>query len=170
MDEHEWRQIPNCTNYFLNRNGEVYNHKLQHHVKPYLLNGYRYIKLLNDEKKYSNMRIHRLLAQLFIENPNNFPVTDHIDRNKTNNDLSNLRWVTSQTNNRNRTKATGCTSQYKGVSRHTGTNRWVVKAPVHEGRLKSHLGIFNTELEAGQRYNQYIIDNHLEEHFPLNPI
>ena len=169
MEENgDWRQIPNCSNFFLSRNGEIYNNKLKHNVKPYLLNGYRYVKLRNDEKRYINLRLHRLMAQVFIDNPDNHPVADHIDRNKDNNDLTNLRWVTIQTNNRNRGKATGCTSQYKGVSRHTGTDKWVVRAPVHEGREKAHIGIFKSELEAGQRYNKYIIDNNLAEQYPLN--
>tara|TARA_R110000868_G_C10829867_1_gene759295 strand:+ start:532 stop:1074 length:543 start_codon:yes stop_codon:yes gene_type:complete len=37
--------------------------------------------------------IHRLVAETFIENPNNLPEIDHIDRNKKNNHLSNLRWI-----------------------------------------------------------------------------
>lgn len=37
--------------------------------------------------------IHRLVAETFIENPNNLPEIDHIDRNKKNNHVSNLRWI-----------------------------------------------------------------------------
>jgi hypothetical protein len=46
--------------------------------------------------------IHRLLAINFIPNPNNYNEIDHIDRNKSNNSLENLRWVSHQTNMRNR--------------------------------------------------------------------
>ena len=46
---------------------------------------------------------HRILARHFIPNPNNLPQVDHIDRNKTNNSIENLRWVSASENNRNRT-------------------------------------------------------------------
>ena len=46
---------------------------------------------------------HRILARHFIPNPNNLPCVDHIDRNKTNNSIENLRWVSISDNNRNRT-------------------------------------------------------------------
>ena len=46
--------------------------------------------------------VHRILATLFIPNPHNKPCVDHIDRCKTNNSLSNLRWVTVCENNWNR--------------------------------------------------------------------
>lgn len=37
---------------------------------------------------------HRLIAETFISNPNNYAEIDHIDRNKNNNSVTNLRWTT----------------------------------------------------------------------------
>jgi hypothetical protein len=45
--------------------------------------------------------IHRLVALAFIPNPNNKKYIDHIDRNKQNNCINNLRWVTQSENNYN---------------------------------------------------------------------
>lgn len=45
-----------------------------------------------------NIRIHKALAETYLSNPNNYPVVHHIDENKTNNDLSNLEWVSYKTN------------------------------------------------------------------------
>lgn len=45
-----------------------------------------------------NHLVHRLVASAFLPNPNNLPEVDHIDRNKTNNRIDNLRWVTTQEN------------------------------------------------------------------------
>lgn len=43
--------------------------------------------------------IHRLLALMFVPNPNNYPMVNHIDGNKKNNSLSNLEWCTVHQNN-----------------------------------------------------------------------
>lgn len=48
--------------------------------------------------KCKTYTLHRLLATLFIDNPNNLPFVNHIDGNKLNNSLNNLEWVTAQYN------------------------------------------------------------------------
>jgi len=52
--------------------------------------------------KRKTMVVHRLVALTFIENPHGRNQVDHIDRNKTNNNVSNLRWVTGAENQANR--------------------------------------------------------------------
>ena len=53
---------------------------------------------LNKDKKQTPHSIHRLLAIHFIPNPDNKPQVNHIDGDKFNNDLSNLKWVTCSEN------------------------------------------------------------------------
>lgn len=61
---------------------------------------YKYVNL-NANKKYKLVRVHRMVAEAFIQNPDNLPMVDHMDRDKMNNHVSNLRWVDSSGNQRN---------------------------------------------------------------------
>ena len=59
--------------------------------------GYLFVSLCKDgkEKMY---KIHRLVAEAFIPNPENLPQVDHIDGNKTHNYVNNLQWITNRDN------------------------------------------------------------------------
>jgi hypothetical protein len=96
-DENEWKEIEGFEKlYFINKNGDVKgkNGVLQSSIGK---NGYHYIALCKDSKHYTK-NIHRLLAEAFLPNPDNKPFVDHIDRNRLNNKLDNLRWATVQEN------------------------------------------------------------------------
>tara|TARA_R110002124_G_scaffold161257_1_gene328530 strand:- start:128 stop:811 length:684 start_codon:yes stop_codon:yes gene_type:complete len=87
-------------NYKISNLGRVYSRKNQGILKPSLTSGYYTVKLCN--KKHKTFNIHRLLGLHFIDNPNNYPQVDHINRIRDDNRLCNLRWVTCKENNKNR--------------------------------------------------------------------
>ena len=59
--------------------------------------GYLAIDLYKDKKRKKYL-VHRLIAETFIPNPNNYPCVNHKDGNKLNNDINNLEWCTQQYN------------------------------------------------------------------------
>lgn len=61
-------------------------------------NGYMYCQLSKDNKTSPKM-VHRLVAEAFIENPENKPTVNHIDGNRANNVVENLEWATYTENN-----------------------------------------------------------------------
>lgn len=94
------------TNYSVTEDAHIYNDKTGRELKgTYATNEYHSVQLVIDGKPKTFM-FHRLVAQAFCENPNGYTIVDHIDRNKHNDNASNLRWVDSSTNAKNCNKKT----------------------------------------------------------------
>ena len=71
--------------------------------------GNRYVGVHLNRKTYYK---HRLIAEQFLPNPNNYNEIDHINHDKSDNRIENLRWCSSSTNNRNRTVYNGIQVRY----------------------------------------------------------
>ena len=68
---------------------------------PLSKTGYPHISIYQaEEGKRTTIKIHRIVAQLFIQNPCNYNLVMHLDDNKSNNYYKNLKWGTSLENNR----------------------------------------------------------------------
>ena len=76
------------------KDGRTYKYESHQMTKSKKPNGYLFVSL-NKNNTIKRFHIHRLVAQHFIENPENKPQVNHIDENKENNHVSNLEWVTA---------------------------------------------------------------------------
>lgn len=99
-----WKTIKEATNYEVSTDGQIRNKTTKYILKGRLSkSGYLQVSLkINETNKFSNRYIHRIVAQTFIENPENKREVNHIDGNKINNNLENLEWVTSSENQKHR--------------------------------------------------------------------
>ena len=85
--------------------------------------GYYRVALCNKTTPKTHT-VHRLVAQAYIPNPLNKPQTDHIDGNKLNNDVSNLRWVTNLENGNMFKSTFNPKSGHRGVGKHKTSPGW----------------------------------------------
>lgn len=104
MSEEEiWKVIPGYSRYEASNLGRIRRLSDGFVIKP-LLTGipeYYHVNATPDGGTNNVRRLHRLVAKAFIENPDNLPVVDHINRNPLDNRAENLRWVTRSGNGRN---------------------------------------------------------------------
>ena len=79
--------------------GKVWSYRNECFLKPKIRpNGYLTVNLWKDGG-FKTKRIHRLVAEAYIPNPDNLPQVNHRDENKTNNCLQNLEWCDAKYNN-----------------------------------------------------------------------
>lgn len=82
------------TEYYISDNGEVWHHGKILSQTYNKVTGYMQVGITGPDGKRHNLSVHRYVALTFIPNPNNLPVVNHIDGNKTNNNINNLEWTT----------------------------------------------------------------------------
>lgn len=91
-------KIQDFPNYLVDEYGNVYRSKGMKKLKQTYSKGYAYVQLWNHGKG-KRCRVHRLVAQAFLPNPDNLPCVNHKDEIKSNNNVDNLEWCTYQYNN-----------------------------------------------------------------------
>lgn len=93
----QWKQISSNSNYMVSNTGRIRrcNVDRDHSVRD--KKGYLVTDLYEGGQRVT-ARVHRIVAEEFIPNPENKPCINHIDGNKHNNHVSNLEWVTKKEN------------------------------------------------------------------------
>jgi hypothetical protein len=162
-----WKRIDGFECYSISNRGSVRNDKFNRPVTPVCdKDGYLFVSLYSDRKR-SNLKVHRLVACAFLENPECKKEVDHINLIKSDNRIENLRFATRSENNANRIKKANTSSMFKGVTWHAQRNKW--KASIQIDGKNKHIGLFESEAQAGLAYNNYAI-SHFGEYANLNII
>jgi hypothetical protein len=157
-----WRSVDGYINYQVSNIGRVRNCTTGRMLKPFLnKQGYHTINL-NQYGDFKHWRVHQLVAQEFLTKPDSTHTlsVDHIDRNKTNNQVSNLRYATVSQNNANRCKRANTSSSYLGVSWSKKNNKW--QTCISLNRKNIHIGYFENEHDAARAYNDKALELHGE--------
>ena len=105
-----WKSISGIGNYEVSNFGRVRNATTLRILKPGN-NGTGYsIVVLCEGGKRKTSKVHKLVAQGWLQNPDSKLYIDHIDSNRANNHVENLRYATSSENNRHAKKTASKTS------------------------------------------------------------
>ena len=156
-------QIEGYENYSISNHGSIKNNKTNKILKQKNhIQGYKLIDLHKNGIR-KTFKIHRLVGNAFLENPENKPFIDHIDENKANNNVKNLRWATRKENGYNQGKRIDNSSGFKGVSFIKNANKYQASIKIN-GKNK-HLGLFLTPEEASETYESKAKEIHGEFYY-----
>ena len=134
--------------------------------------GYKKVELVKDGKR-KGFKVHRLVAQAFIPNPDEKPQVNHIDGDKTNNYVDNLEWATASENsihayntglnsNKKELNENEIISMYmNGITKEDIAKQYGVSNAVIKRILKENAVTLRTQSEAKNQYHLENID--LEE-------
>ena len=111
-----------------------------------------------DKDVCKRYRVHRIVAQEFLESPDHKSDVDHIDHDPKNNFVNNLRYATKSENKMNMSKQLNtCSSTFKGASWHKQHQMWRVVIGV-KSRRQMHIDYFVNEEEAARACNAKAVE------------
>lgn len=95
------KQITEYPQYTIDTDGRVYSIRAMKYLNPIITQkGYAQVNLSVNGKRKAIL-VHRLVAEAFIDNPLSLPEIDHINTDRADNRVDNLRWCTRQENENN---------------------------------------------------------------------
>ena len=158
-----WLDIKGYENYQISICGSVRNSKTKRILQPGNNSyGYYFVNIYKNGKNKIH-KIHRLVANAFIPRVDiTKTYVDHIDNNRLNNTISNLRWCNFQENHFNRQLSSKNTSGIKGVSWDKHRQKWIAFIKVNQKYY--NLGRFANiddakqmrQLKAKELFGEYI--------------
>ena len=149
-----WKNHPLSSKYKISNLGNVVSYVRYKDGKELTKNvgsdGYVRYNFIIDGKPTST-RAHRIVAELFVNNFDSLKIVDHIDRDRTNNNICNLRMVDPSGNSRNSSSSKNSSSKYKGVYFCQDRNKWAAEI-MKDGKHYA-LGRFVSEELAASAYD-----------------
>lgn len=169
-----WKDIPGFELYQISNLGRVRTQRPLKQGRPpnqvlkYLgwrflkiskMNGYQWVTLRADKRKQS-FYVHRLLWQMFVGPIPDDKQIDHIDRDRSNCRLENLRIASKSQNGQNSRSCRPNRTGYRGVTK-IGQNSYEARIRTPSGK-RIRIGVFGTKEEAAVAYNQSAREHHGE--------
>ena len=146
-----FRAINGYDNYEISNHGRVRNVNNGKFLKASNNKGYKLVSLsMNGKQK--TYRVHRLVAQEFLDNPDDKEYVDHIDGDPTNNHVDNLRYATPSQNCMNQKRRCNNTTGFKGVTFDKSLGNY--QAQIQIGGRRRTLGHFATAELAYEAYKK----------------
>jgi hypothetical protein len=152
MQEEVWKEVPGYEGlYNVSNLGRVYSYKTKRVLStPINSVGYKVVNL----KRGKQFKIHCLVAMAFLNHkPSGFKmVVDHIDNDKSNNNVANLQVISNRRNLKKDRK--NDTSKHLGVSFNAKNKKWVARIYFNGSNL--YLGSYNCELLASNVVREFL--------------
>ena len=136
--------------YVVYSDGRVWSNRLNRFLKQ-TISYDKYFVIGINKKTY---KVHRLVAECFVPNPNNLPQVNHKDENKLNNNDWNFEWCNARHNKNHSNK-----NKFVGSSFNKPMNKF--KSTIQHNSKNIHLGYFDTPEEASNVYMSYCITHNL---------
>lgn len=147
MNKEGFKAISGFENYMISERGEVYSIKRKKIMKTFKdSSGYMRISLVKNNKKHTK-KVHRLVAEAFIQNKHNKPQVNHINGIKDDNRVVNLEWCTESENQKHCYKI-GLRKKFKGEG---NPNSKLTNKQVDEIKEKYKSGLYSYK-ELGKEY------------------
>ena len=161
----EFKPIKDYETYCINQSGEVKCLRTGNILPQFDSHGYKRLNLRNPDG-YSCFLVHRLVAITFIENPDEYKEVDHIDRDKSNNNVNNLRWADDFIQNNNKS-GWGKYPKYISLDESTPTKKnpyssWVfqIRSKIYGNHKKRFKTCDYTIEDAIEYRNKWFLENH----------
>lgn len=133
--EEEFKIINGFEKYEISNLGNVRNIKTGKSLKQQNCQGYKIVNIGKSMK-----RVHILVGNAFIPNPNNHPIIDHINNDRSDNRIENLRWVNHSQNIQNASKRSDNKSGFRGI--HYDKYRKMYRVEITKDKKQYDLGYF----------------------------
>lgn len=136
MDE-QWELAYGPGNYYVSDKGRVWSEKSQRFLKPKRLDDHGHVGICMTDGKHKKYKyLHRMMAEVFLDNDDNYPIVRHLDDDPSNNIINNLAWGTQKDN------LNDCAEN--------GHRYYMTDEDRRKGNLPRMIGVIATNMETGE--------------------